>query len=62
VKIAGEIIDFSENEVIDMEVSQKFSKPDIQYLAEKSGFSIAGEISDSKDWFVDSVWKVNNKK
>jgi len=59
VKIAGEIIDFEENEVIDMEVSQKFSKSDIEYLAEKSGFSITGEISDSKDWFVDSIWKVN---
>ncbi|SHE43664.1 dimethylhistidine N-methyltransferase [Chryseobacterium takakiae] len=59
VKIGKETIDFAENEVIDMEVSQKFSKSDIEYLAERSGFSIAGEISDSKDWFVDSIWKVN---
>lgn len=58
VKIAGEAITFTENEVIDMEVSQKFSKSDIKHLAEKSGFSIAGEISDSKDWFVDSIWMV----
>lgn len=59
VNIAGETIDFEENEVIDMEVSQKFSKSDIEYLAEKSGFLIEGEITDSKNWFVDSIWKVN---
>lgn len=59
VKIEEETIDFAENEVIDMEVSQKFSKSDIEYLAEKSGFSITRNISDSKDWFIDSIWKVN---
>lgn len=59
VKIAGEIITFTENEVIDMEVSQKFSKPEIENLAEKSGFTITGEINDSKGWFLDSIWKVN---
>ncbi|WP_312177318.1 L-histidine N(alpha)-methyltransferase [Chryseobacterium sp.] len=59
VKIQEETIDFAENEVIDMEVSQKFSKSDIEYLAEKSGFSITRNISDSKEWFIDSIWKVN---
>ncbi|SDH88247.1 dimethylhistidine N-methyltransferase [Chryseobacterium taeanense] len=59
VKIAGEVMTFAENEAIDMEVSQKFSKSEIENLAEKSGFTITGEISDSKDWFVDSIWKVN---
>ena len=59
VKIEEETIDFAENEVIDMEVSQKFSKSDIEYLAEKSGFSISRNISDSKEWFIDSIWKVN---
>jgi len=59
VKIEEETIDFAENEVIDMEVSQKFSKSDIEYLAEKSGFSITRNISDSKEWFIDSIWKVN---
>lgn len=59
VKIEEQTIDFAENEVIDMEVSQKFSKSDIEYLAEKSGFSITRNISDSKEWFIDSIWKVN---
>lgn len=51
-------ISFKENELIDMEVSQKFSEEDIKELAEKSGFKIKGEIRDSKNWFIDSVWTI----
>ncbi len=58
VTIENEVISFKENELIDMEVSQKFSEKEINALAEKSGFKILGEIKDSKKWYVDSVWKV----
>jgi len=58
VTIENEVISFKENELIDMEVSQKFSEKEINELAEKSGFKILGEIKDSKKWYVDSVWKV----
>lgn len=58
VTIDHNIISFRENELIDMEVSQKFSESEISRLAEKSGFEVLGEIKDSKNWFVDSVWKV----
>jgi len=58
VTIENEIISFKENEWIDMEVSQKFSENEINKLAEKSGFQILGEIKDSKNWYVDAVWKV----
>lgn len=58
VTIDHTIISFKENELIDMEVSQKFSEKDIIKLAEKAGFEIKGEIQDSKKWFIDSVWKV----
>lgn len=58
VTIQDQIISFEENELIDMEVSQKFSESEISTLAEKSGFQVIGEIRDSKKWFVDSVWKV----
>lgn len=58
VMIGDEMISFSENEYIDMEVSQKFSDNQIKELGEKSGFEIAGEIKDSKKWFVDAVWQV----
>jgi len=58
VTIGDEILLFSENEYIDMEVSQKFSNDQIKELGEKSGFKIIGEIKDSKKWFVDAVWQV----
>ena len=58
IMIDGEVIDFEENELIHMEISQKFSHDEVLELAEKSGFKVLGEISDSKNWFIDSVWKV----
>lgn len=48
---------FTENELIDMEISQKFELIDIEKLASKSGFEIVGRITDSKNWFVDSIWQ-----
>lgn len=58
VNIGNEVFSFHENELIDMEVSQKFSESEISKLAEKSGFEVLGQIHDSKNWFVDSIWKV----
>lgn len=58
VTIGDTRISFEENELIDMEISQKFSPERIRELGEKSGFSITGEIRDSKKWFVDVIWQV----
>lgn len=58
VNIGNTNISFKENELIDMEISQKFSEEKIKELGEKSGFRIIGEIKDSKKWFVDTVWQV----
>lgn len=58
VTIGDTRISFEENELIDMEISQKFSLEKIRELGEKSGFSITGEIRDSKKWFVDVIWQV----
>ena len=58
VKISDEFVEFKENELIDMEVSHKFSETDIIKLAEKSGFKMIGEIKDSENWYVDSMWQV----
>jgi L-histidine N-alpha-methyltransferase len=58
VTIGNIRISFEENELIDMEISQKFSAEKIKELGEKSGFTITGEIKDSKKWFVDTVWQV----
>lgn len=58
VTVGYERVSFAENEFIYMEVSQKFSPTDIKQLAGKSGFDIIGEIADSKNWFIDTVWQV----
>lgn len=58
VKIGNSVFSFEENELIDMEISQKFSEIDIKKLAKESGFHIVNEIKDSKKWFLDSVWQV----
>ncbi|MDN5478160.1 MAG: L-histidine N(alpha)-methyltransferase [Chryseobacterium sp.] len=58
VTIDDHSISFKENELIDMEISQKFSPEKIEELREKSGFLSAGEIKDSKRWFVDVAWEV----
>jgi len=58
VTVKNSIFNFEENELIDMEISQKFSQDDIEKLAKDSGFHIITEIKDSKDWFVDSIWSI----
>jgi len=56
VMIGEDMISFKKNEPVYMEVSQKYATEDIEGLAHYSGFSIVGEVSDSKGWFTDSLW------
>ena len=58
VEIDGSHITFKENELIYMEVSQKFSREQIAEMALQSGFINMQEISDSKNWFVDAIWRI----
>ncbi len=58
VHIENHLFHFKENELIDMEISQKFSGKDIKKLAKDSGFHVITEIKDSKNWFVDSIWMI----
>nr|WP_315035163.1 L-histidine N(alpha)-methyltransferase [uncultured Chryseobacterium sp.] len=58
VHIGNHFFHFKKDELIDMEISQKFSEQDIRQLAENSGFHILTEIKDSRNWFVDSIWMV----
>lgn len=58
VHIGNQVFHFEENELIDMEISQKFSLEDISKLARDAKFHIIDEIADSKNWFVDSIWQV----
>ena len=47
---------FSKNELIWTELSQKFSFDEIDDLAEAAGFKVLKNITDSKQYFKDSVW------
>ncbi|WP_313263666.1 L-histidine N(alpha)-methyltransferase [Sphingobacterium sp.] len=59
VHIKGKSIFFKENELIDMEISQKYAPEEIQRMASLAGFQLLANIEDSKGWFVDSVWRVS---
>ena len=50
------IIHFKKDEYIYMEISQKYSREQIGQFAAKSGFTSVTDFSDSKGWFVDTVW------
>jgi L-histidine Nalpha-methyltransferase len=50
-------IDFNEGEVIFTEVSRKFSIDEINDLAIECGFTILDNLTDERNYFVDSLWK-----
>ncbi|KFF02978.1 L-histidine N(alpha)-methyltransferase [Flavobacterium reichenbachii] len=56
VTIDSQAIDFAKDEVVYMEVSQKFSTADMEELAVSSGFQTINTIQDSKEWFADTFW------
>lgn len=56
VNIENESFHFKKDEVIYMEVSQKFSIDDMEKLALSSGFKTINTITDSKEWFADTFW------
>lgn len=56
VFICGEKINFSQNELIHMEVSQKFSTVQIADLAQRSGFTNQQYLNDNNIWFTDAIW------
>ncbi|HEX9510768.1 MAG TPA: L-histidine N(alpha)-methyltransferase [Puia sp.] len=53
----GETIDFKENEPIFMEISQKYSLQETDYIARQSGFRSMHTFFDSKKWFADILWQ-----
>lgn len=57
VHVKDHIFYFEENEVIEMEISQKYSESEIKKMAKNSGFQIVAHLKDTKNWFVDSIWK-----
>ncbi len=57
IKIGSANIQFKENELIDMEVSQKYNLGEINQFALAGGFEPIRNFFDRKTWFVDAVWK-----
>ncbi|MEM9931777.1 MAG: L-histidine N(alpha)-methyltransferase, partial [Bacteroidota bacterium] len=53
-----ETITFEPYEAISVEISQKYSRQEIEQLAAATGFSFVKHLEDSKGWFADSLWKV----
>lgn len=58
ITIKNQEIKFRENEAVYMEISQKYSLDEINLMAIKNGFEPLKEISDSRKWFIDAIWKV----
>lgn len=57
VEVAGQKIAFGEKENILMEISQKYDLDGMNEMMLQSGFSLVQHFFDSKDWFVDTLWK-----
>lgn len=56
VMVGGIPIVFSKGEWIFMEISQKYSMNEIEKLALDSGFRTISTFTDSKQWFIDTIW------
>ena len=58
VQIGDSVFQFEQDEFILMEISQKYSIPEIESLAIQSGFKVKGYFSDKQRYFVDALWSV----
>lgn len=56
VRIGKELIHFTKDEPVFMELSQKYSLAECECMAKDSGFASLKYIMDSKSWFTDAVW------
>lgn len=58
VKIDSDFsVNFFKDEIIQMEVSQKYTVEVINDMAKKSGFKVLEKFYDSKKWFTDCLWQ-----
>lgn len=58
VTIGNHTVSFEASEPVAVEISQKYSLPEIEKLAIETGFQIVKHSFDSKKWFTDSLWEV----
>lgn len=54
----ADFIFFKEGEPLSTEISQKYSICQIEKMGEQSGYKLLKNFYDSRNWFVDSLWKV----
>ena len=52
-----ETFEFAAGECIFMEISQKYSIPELDNLAEQSGFEVQAGFTDSRQFFIDQIWQ-----
>ncbi|QQS32528.1 MAG: L-histidine N(alpha)-methyltransferase [Acidobacteriota bacterium] len=57
ISALGRSFAFEQWEAIFMEISQKYTHPMIEELAEKSGFAIETEFVNEDDFYIDSLWR-----
>ena len=57
VQIADRSFSFRKNEVIHMEISQKYSQEEIRKMAGEAGFRPVKDFVDSRNWFLDAIWE-----
>jgi L-histidine N-alpha-methyltransferase len=57
VKIDGEQIGFNAWEPIHTEISRKYTREQIEKMATDAGCKIVRHFTDSKGWFIDSLWE-----
>jgi dimethylhistidine N-methyltransferase len=60
IESLNESFEFAAWEAIFMEISQKYNLQMIEDLAQKSGFAIERNFFDSREYFVDSLWKAEH--
>lgn len=62
IKALDRSFEFEQWEAIFMEISQKYTQPMIEELAEKSRFEIEKEFFDAENFYVDSLWKPSQNR
>lgn len=58
VTIHDMVFHFEPDEIIDMEISQKYALDEINDLAIRANFETIETFFDSKKWFLDTLWQV----
>lgn len=58
VQIGPNTFHFHKNEIVDMEISQKYALEEVKELGNQTNFETIETFFDSKKWFLDMLWRV----